>query len=73
MSLNKTLKIEKWAKKRTVRKKVERFKTLVNTYLKNGGLTPEEVRIYGLPKEKVVRLKVKKEKKKIETTESIIT
>ena len=64
MSLHKSLRIDKFKnKQRSVRKRWERVKYLVDN---SGGKIPPS--IFGLPKEKVIRIKpIKKEKKQIET------
>jgi len=55
MSIHKSLKT-KTKQNRTVRKRFERFKTL-----KEKGINPTSV--LALPKEKIIKLKIKKEKK----------
>jgi len=61
MSMDKSLRRNKWLPKRNVRKRFERIQKLIKEakYLKS---------VYNLPKEKIVRLKIKKlkeEKKEI--------
>ena len=61
MSMHRSLKRDKWGTKRNVRKRFERIQKLIKEarYLKS---------VYNLPKEKIVRLKIKKlkeEKKEI--------
>ena len=63
MSLHNSLKINKWKTKRSVRKRWERLAKLKRTlkFL-------EEMSIYGMPKEKILHLKLKiKEKKEVVT------
>ena len=55
MSIHKTLKIDKYKTKRSVRTRRERVKRLLEKNKLNS--------VYKLPKEKVIRLKLKKEKK----------
>lgn len=67
MSQHKSLKRDKWKNKRNVRKRYERIAKLIKEakYLKS---------VYNLPKEKIVRLKIKKlkeEKKKDDLLTSI--
>lgn len=64
MSLHKSLKVDKFKnRKRSVRKREERVKYLMD---KSGKTLPPS--IFGLPKEKIIRMKaIKKEKKKPET------
>jgi small basic protein (TIGR04137 family) len=62
MSIHRSLKGNKWKEKRNVRTRRERIQTLIKEarYLK-------KIRsAYSLPKEKIVRLKIKKLKKKEE-------
>ena len=61
MSMHKSLKRDKYGKKRNVRKRYERLRKLVRTGKFIDGLS-----IFGLPKEKIRRLKIKVEKKKEE-------
>ena len=67
MSMDKSLKRNKWKEKRNVRKRYERVEKLIKEarFLKS---------VYNLPKEKIVRLKIKKlkEEKKEETSTPII-
>jgi len=73
MSLHKSLKIVSHSKKRTVRKRRERLDKLYGTLLRKGGLTDEQIKIYGLPKEKILKLKTKKTEKKEEKKEISLT
>lgn len=76
MSLHKSLKINKWTKGRAVRKRVDRIAKIYNNLIK-GGLSEEEaqkqLQIYGLPKEKVIRLKTPKKEKEEKKEESGIS
>ena len=65
MSLHKSLRVQKWARRRTVRKRGERLKTLYAELLKKGGLSEAQIKVFGLPKEKG-RTKIKKAPKKKE-------
>ena len=66
MSLHKSLRCDKFKnKKRSVRKRAERLRSLMLQEKWEQGQS-----IYGLPKEKVIRMKlVKKEKKEVVTLE----
>jgi len=75
MSLHKSLKIQHWSKKRNVRKRRERIQTLYAELLKKGGLSEEQIKVYGLPKEKIIKFKkpkkVNKEKNDEQKTKEI--
>lgn len=58
MSIHKSLKSDRNASKRSVRKRWERIRSLILKKKFEQGQSP-----YGLPKEKVVKYKIKKEKK----------
>lgn len=73
MSQHKSLKISKYGKSRTVRKKRERFETIYLKLLEQGGLDKDQIKIYGLPKEKIFKLKKEKKDKKEETSLTPIT
>lgn len=74
MSLHRSLKIYKWSGRRSVRKRRERLETLYAGLLKQGGLSDKDIKIYGLSKEKILRLKkTKKEEKKEEKTDSLLS
>lgn len=65
MSLHPSLKTsEKLAKKKSVLKKVDRIKWLINKKLWN-----ESTSVFGLPKIKIVKIKVSKKEKKEEKKE----
>ena len=60
MSLHKSLKYDKFkGRKKSVNKKLDRIKKL----LAEGKLDSNNVKIYGLPKEKIVKIKITKVKK----------
>ena len=62
MSIHKSLKIDKYKQTRNVRKRYERLRKLIRTEKFVDGLS-----VFGLPKEKIRRLKIKiKEVKKEE-------
>ena len=65
MSLHRSLKIDKFsAKKRSVRKRQERIRSLILQRKWEQGQS-----VFGLPKEKIIKIKpIKSEKKKVETT-----
>lgn len=65
MSLHKSLKTDLWKRKRNVRKRQERIRDLINNYKWKKGMS-----VYGLPKEKIVRLRLKP-KKEIEEKKEI--
>lgn len=62
MSQHKSLKIYKFKHKKSVNKKVDRIKRL----LEEGKVTKENLKVFGLPKEKIVRIKSTKRKDKEE-------
>jgi len=71
MSMHKSLKIKKFnkKKKRNVRKKHERFLK----YMENVGKKKAYKNVFNLPKEKVIKFKVKKkEEKDTEETDNIV-
>ena len=68
MSIHKSLKSNKFSGKRSIRKRVERLQKLID----DGKTTKEDLKIYGLPKEKVKRIKMKKEKKEVKATEELL-
>ena len=59
MSIHKSLKSNKYKDKRSVHKRYERIRSLI---LKKKW-DKEHDSVYGLPKEKIIRYKIKKEKK----------
>ena len=59
MSIHQSLRVNKWKSKRNVRKRFERFRSLV---LQNKW-DAEHDSIYALPKERIFRLKAKKKEK----------
>ena len=69
MSMHKSLKINAISKPRTVRKRRERLEVIYARLLKNGGLTEEQIKVYGLPKEKIIKLRKIKKVEKKETTD----
>lgn len=61
MSIHKSLKVDKFKTTRNVRKRYERLQKLIRTEKFIEGLS-----IYGLPKEKILKLKIKIKEKKEE-------
>ena len=68
MSLHKSLKTNTNKYTRSVRKRYERLRSL----LLKEKYDKEHIKIYELPKEKIVKLKIKKEKKEETSTESVV-
>ena len=65
MSIHKSLRVERYPKIRSVRNRRERIQKLIRTEKWVEGMS-----VYGLPKEKIrrIKLKIKDEKKKVEET-----
>jgi len=61
MSIHKSLKVNKFGAKRNVRKRYERLQKLV----RNDKFV-DKLGVFGLPKEKIKRLKIKIKEKKVE-------
>jgi len=67
MSMHKSLKINTVSRPRTVRKRRERLEVIYARLLKNGGLDEAQIKVYGLPKEKIIKLRKEKKVEKVET------
>lgn len=65
MSIHNSLKVNKWKTKRSVRKRWERLAKLKRTLKWIEGMS-----VFGMPKEKILRLKLKLKEKKKELTEA---
>jgi len=63
MGIHKSLKPPKSGSKKTVNKRIDRIKKLI----KEDKMDINNLKIYGLPKEKIIKMKIKKEKKEEET------
>ena len=67
MSIHKSLKSESYKSKRTVRKRWERIRSLKLQKKFDSGQS-----VYGLPKEKIIKYKIKKEKKDEDKEKSLV-
>lgn len=70
MSMHKSLKRDKWAEKRNVRKRFERLEKLVKSLKWAKGAS-----VFGLPREKVerIKIKIKEEKDKVKKDDLLVT